>query len=70
MKQKTCYKNPHNPSCIDLILTNCLRSFQDTNVFEIGLSDFHKMTASVLKSHIPKQKPNIVCFLPQLGKIP
>ena len=22
VKQKTCYKNPGNPSCIDLILTN------------------------------------------------
>ena len=62
MKQQTCYKNPENPSCIDLILTNSHRSFQNTNVFETGLSDFHKMTVSVLKSHFPKQKPNIVSY--------
>ena len=62
VKQKTCYKNPENPSCIDLILTNSHRSFQNTNVFETGLSDFHKMTVSVLKSHFPKQKPNIVSY--------
>ena len=62
VKQKTCYKNPENPSCIDLILTNSHRSFQNTNVFETGLSDFHKMTVSVLKSHFPKQKPNIFSY--------
>ena len=53
VKQKTCYKNPENPSCIDLILTNSHRSFQNTNFFETGLSDFHKMTVAVLKSHFP-----------------
>ena len=58
-KQKSCYKNPENLSCIDLILRNCRRSFQNTHVFEKGLSDFHKMTVSVLKSHFPKQKTNI-----------
>ena len=30
VKQKTCFKNPDNPSCIDLILTNSPRSFQDS----------------------------------------
>ena len=34
VKQKACYKNPDNPSCIDLILTNCHRSFQNNNVFQ------------------------------------
>ena len=28
IKQPTCFKNPENPSCIDLILTNKPRSFQ------------------------------------------
>ena len=40
--QKTCFKNPKNPSSIDLILTNCSRSFQNTGVFETGQSDFRK----------------------------
>ena len=44
--QKTCFKNPENPSCIDLILTNCSGSFQNTGVFEIGQSDFHKHSQS------------------------
>ena len=54
--------NPENPSCIDSVLTNSHRSFQNTNIFETGLSDFHEMTVSVLKSHFPKQKPNIVSY--------
>ena len=62
VKQKTCYKNPDNPSCIDLILTNCHRNFQNTNVFETGLSDFYKMTVSVLKSHIFLSK-SLILFL-------
>ena len=28
------------PSCIDLLLANCSRSFQDTQVIEAGLSCF------------------------------
>ena len=55
--QKTCFKNPENPSCIDLILTNCSRSFQNTGVFETGQSDFRKLTFTVLKQYYPKQKP-------------
>ena len=52
VKEPTCYKNSENPSSIDLILSNRLisrDSFQDTRVIETGLSDFHKLTATVLK---------------------
>ena len=45
----TCYKNPLKPSCIDLFLTNCSRSFQDSQVIESELSDLHKMNITVLK---------------------
>ena len=62
VSQKTCFKNPENPSCIDLILTNCSRSFQNTGVFETGLSDFHKLTFTVLKHYYPKQKPKVVFY--------
>ena len=54
VEQEACHKNPDKPSCIGLILTNCHKSSQNTNVFEKGHSDFHKMTISVLKSHFPK----------------
>ena len=29
INRPTCFKNPENPSCIDLILTNCPRRFQN-----------------------------------------
>ena len=48
VKQKTCFKNPENPSCIDLSLANSMRRFDNSNVFETGLCDFHKLTTTVL----------------------
>ena len=57
-----CYKNPLKPSCIDLFLTNCSCSFQDTQVIETGLSDFHKMNITVLKMFFSKQKHETVFF--------
>ena len=35
----TCFKDPENPSCIDLILTNSPFSFQSSCVIKTGLSD-------------------------------
>ena len=52
IKDATCYKNPENPSCIDLILTNNPNSFQNSGVIETGLSDFHKMTVTVMKTNV------------------
>ena len=62
IKQPTCFKNPENPSCINLILTNKPRSFQSTCVIETGLSDFHRMTVSVLKSNFRKLPRKIVTY--------
>ena len=50
----TCFKSSKNPSCIDLILTNKPRSFQNSSVVETGLSDFHLLTCTVLKKLIRK----------------
>ena len=57
IKDHTCFKNPLNPSSIDLMLTNRIRSFQNSQTVEIGQSDHHKMTISVLKAFFPKQAP-------------
>ena len=56
-------KNPENPSCIDLVLTNNPNSFQNSGVIETGLSDFHKMTVTVMKTSFEKLKPNIISRL-------
>ena len=61
-KEPACYKNPNNPSYIDLFLTNTIRSFQETQVFEVGLSDFHKLAVTVLKSIFPKSPPKIITY--------
>ena len=37
----TCYKTSANQSCIDLILTNCFKYFQNITVNKAGLPDFH-----------------------------
>ena len=60
IKDATCYKNPENPSCIDLILTNNPNSFRNSEAIDIGLSDFHKMTVTVMKTTFEKLKPNII----------
>ena len=62
IKQPACFKNPENPSCIDLILANKPRSFQTKCVIETGLSDFHRMTISVLKMHFRKLPPNVINY--------
>ena len=36
--QPTCYKNPLNPSSIDMILTNKIKSFQNSTTIETGLT--------------------------------
>ena len=56
MKNKTCFKNPDRPTCIDLFSTNSSHSFQNTMTITIGLSDFHKMVITVLKSSFIKLK--------------
>ena len=54
IKDATCFKNPDKPNCIDLMLTNRNRSFQNSSVTDTGLSDFHKMTVTVLRSYLNK----------------
>ena len=48
VKGKTCFKNPKQPTCIDLIITNRPKSFQESEVIETGLSDFHKISLTVM----------------------
>ena len=43
VKEPTCFKNLDNPTSIDLILTNHHKFFQNSGVYETGLSDFHKL---------------------------
>ena len=58
----TCFKNPENLSCIDLILTNSPYSFHSSCVIETGLSDFHKMAVAVMKASFQKMKQKIITY--------
>jgi len=62
VKEPTCFKNVDNPSCIDLFITNKNKSFQKTTTISTGLSDFHKMVVTVLKTKFSKQKPRLVYY--------
>ena len=59
IKEPICYKNPANPSCIDLILTNSPRSLQNFSVVQVGLSGFHWMIITVLKTKFQRLPPKI-----------
>ena len=62
VKEPTCYKNPLNPSCIDLILTNKSRNFKNTSTFDFGLSDFHKLVVTSFKSQFKAGKPKVMYY--------
>ena len=54
IKEPTCFKSIDNPSCIELILTNYPKCFQNSGVYETGISDFHKLTFTVLNTYFQK----------------
>ena len=57
IKEPTCFKSLENPSSIDLMLTNKRNCFQNSMTIETGLSDFHKMTVTVMKRYFKKNEP-------------
>ena len=62
VKDPTCFKNPTNPSCIDLFLANRKGYFKNTIVTETSISDFHKMIITIMKSKMPRCKPKVISY--------
>ena len=62
VKDKTCFKSLYRPTCIDLFLTNCDKSFMHTKTISTGLSDCHKMILTVLKTTFKKAKPEEITY--------
>ena len=62
VNEPTCYKNPLRPTHIDVIVTNSSKKFQNTTTIETGLSDFHKMVITWLKSYITKLPPHVIYY--------
>ena len=62
IKEPRCFKSVDNQSCVDLILTNHPKCFQNYGVYETGISDFYKLTFTVLKTYFQKAKPRIIKY--------
>ena len=62
IKDPTCFKNPLNPSSIDLMLTNRPGRFQDNLKIEKGIYDHHKMSVLNLRLFFQKQFPTIIKY--------
>ena len=63
VKDKTCFKNALNPSCIELFLTNTPHCFQNTCSINTGLSDFYRMILTVHKTTFRKAKPIVIQYI-------
>ena len=61
-EEPTCFKNPTNPSCINLFVTNRSRYFQNTSRIEAGSLIFHKLVVTELKMLYKKQKPKVLQY--------
>ena len=57
-KELICHKNPDNPSCIDLFVTNRPRNFQSNATIETGISDLHKLEVIALKNFVKSKGLN------------
>ena len=62
IKDPTCFKSVQNPTSIDVILTNKIKSFENSFTLETGLSDHHKMIITVLKTYFEKIKPSTISY--------
>ena len=58
----TCYKNLENPTMIDLFFTNNPNSSQNSTKYETSLSDFQKMTFTILQAFFKKQSLKIISY--------
>ena len=62
INEPTCFKSRLNPTCIDLLLTNQDKHFQNSSTIESGLSDFHKMIITVFKTTFQKRSPTHINY--------
>ena len=58
---KTCFTK-NGSSSIDVILTIRPRCFKQASVFETGLSDYHGLVMTVMRSHLPRLKPKVIKY--------
>ena len=61
-KEHTCFKNFNKASSIDLFLTNNSKCFEVCLTLETGLSDFHKLIVTKMKTKHEHFPPKIVNY--------
>ena len=61
VKSSTCF-NSNKGTLLDVLLTNKPKSFQKTFVCETGLSDCHKLVATIFRSTFIKLPPKIIKY--------
>ena len=61
IKEPTCYIS-NIRTCIDLILTNQKRLFLKSSTFESGLSDFRKLTTTILRKTTLKSNSKTIIY--------
>ena len=62
VKSPTCFKSVVNPSMVDVLCTNAPNLFCKSQVWDLGISDFHKMTTVVKKGFIGATKPTNITY--------
>ena len=60
--EPTCFKNVHNPSLIDVILTDSPRRICDTLNVNTGISDCHNIICAATKIHVPRVDLPIISY--------
>ena len=55
--EPTCFKNAQNPTCIALIMTHSPKSFPNPLCVETSISEYHRLTVTVLKGRYRKLVP-------------
>ena len=61
VKSATCFKSSKG-TLLDVLLTNKPESFQKTFVCETGLSDCHKLVATIFRSTCIRLPPKVVKY--------
>ena len=61
IKEPTCFKSTVLTT-IDVIVTNQKSLFLKSSAYESGLSDFHKLTTTILRKSITKGKPKYILY--------
>lgn len=61
IKDKTCFFRDHESS-IDVILTNRHRKIFNSQSFEVGLSDCHKLIGTYLRTHMVRLKAKEITY--------